>query len=194
MIYLKDIAEIRPGHPFRGKLNEDTGGNVSVLQLKDITNSFFIDPDPALRLEAQHTKTQYLLEERDIVFRSRGHTNTCAILQSLENPAICAAPLFSIRVTDPSTMPEFICWLINQPEAQAYIDRNAKGTSARMIDRKALENLPISLPPREKQQEITAIAKLADQEQRLMTDLAEKKKKWISGILTQVASETGNKF
>ncbi|MDF7805906.1 restriction endonuclease subunit S [Pontiellaceae bacterium B12219] len=187
---LKSIAEIRAGHPFRGKLNEDPDGTVPVLQMKDITESFFINPSAAATVNRNDIKPQYLLKAGDLIFRSRGRTNTCSILSTIEKPTVCAAPLFQIRVTAPDVMPEYICWFINQPEAQAWLDRHAKGTSVRMIGRDALEDLPITLPPLEKQREITAIAKLADREQRLMDQLRDKKKTLISGILARVASET----
>ncbi|VGO12713.1 hypothetical protein PDESU_01267 [Pontiella desulfatans] len=192
MKLLKNIAKIRSGHPFRGKLNEDVGGDVNVLQLSDVTDSFFIDAAKVLRLGGDKIKTQYLLEKGDVVFRSRGNTNTCAVFSGTQNPTVCAAPLFHIQVNPSCALPEYVCWFINQDSSQTYFDRNAKGTSVRMIDRDALGNLPIPLPPLEKQREITAIAKLADREQRLMDQLRDKKKKLISGILARVASETGN--
>jgi len=188
---LKQIAQIRAGYPFRGKLKEVSTGNLSVLQLSDITDSFFIDLASAARTEQAEIKEQYLIQPGDIIFRSRGQTNTAAIVPAISQDTVSAAPLIQIRVTSPEVTPEYICWFINQPNAQAYLNRNAKGTSVRMIGRDALENLPITIPPLEKQREITAIAKLADLEQRLMAKLAQKKKTLISGILTQVASETG---
>ena len=191
MKILKQIAQIRAGYPFRGKLKEVSTGNLSVLQLSDITDSFFIDLASAARTEQAEIKEQYLIQPGDIIFRSRGQTNTAAIVPAISQDTVSAAPLIQIRVTSPEVTPEYICWFINQPNAQAYLNRNAKGTSVRMIGRDALENLPITIPPLEKQREITAIAKLADHEQRLMERLREKKKQLISGILTQVASETG---
>ena len=192
MKLLKSIAKISAGHPFRGKLNAAADGNACVLQMKDLDESFFINPSTAAMIDQSDIKPQYLLEQGDIIFRSRGNTNTCAILSTIETPIVCAAPLFQIRVNPFSAAtPEYICWLINQPSAQTYFNRNAKGTSVRMIDREALGNLFIPIPPLEKQREITVIAKLADQEQRLMEKLAERKKKLISGILARVASETG---
>jgi restriction endonuclease S subunit len=188
---LKQIAQISAGYPFRGKLKEVAGGNLLVLQLKDITNAFFINPASAAKVKEEEIKEQYLLRPGDVVFRSRGQTNTAAIVSSIDGPTVCAAPLNQIRITSPEVLPEYVCWYTNQPDAQTYFNRHAKGTSVRMIGRDALANLPIPIPSIEKQREITAIAKLADQEQRLMEKLAEKKKMMISGILTQVASEAG---
>lgn len=191
---LKQIAQVRAGYPFRGKLKEDSSGNLSVLQLSDITNSFFTEPASAAKIKQKKIKERYLIQPGDVVFRSRGQTNTAAIVPSISQDTVSAAPLIQIRVTSPEVMPEYVCWFINQPNAQAYFNRNAKGTSVRMIGRDALENLPLVIPSLEKQAEITAIAKLADQEQRLMAKLAEKKKQLISGILAQVASKTAGEI
>ncbi len=189
MKLLKSIAKINAGHPFRGKLNEVADGGALALQMKDIGKSFFISTSATATLELNDIKPQYLLEQGDIIFRSRGNTNTCAVLTSIKKPIVCAAPLFQIRTNPRFALPEYVCWFINQPAAQIWFDRHAKGTSVRMIGRDALEDLPIFLPAIEKQREITAIAKLADQEQRLMEKLAKRKKKLISELLTQVALE-----
>lgn len=159
--------------------------------MKDIADTFFVDPANATKVNVDNLKENYQVAAKDIVFRSRGYTNTCSVVTSISAATVIAAPLFQIRAKTPEAMPEYLCWLLNQSPAQNYFNKNARGTSVRMIGRDTLENLPVDIPPLEIQQQITAIAKLADREQRLMVKLAERKKTLISEILMRVASEVG---
>ncbi|MEE9367329.1 MAG: hypothetical protein V3V05_00540, partial [Pontiella sp.] len=96
MITLKSIAKISAGHPFRGKLNEVAGGSAHVLQMKDIDDSFFINSTAATKINQSDIKPQYLLKTGDIVFRSRGHTNTAAA-----TPIVTPIPNAATRVATP---------------------------------------------------------------------------------------------
>ncbi len=132
-------------------------------------------------------KERYLVESKDIVFRSRGQTNTCAIIPELLGTTIIAAPLFHISVGIASVLPEYLCWYINQPFAQSYFTRNARGTVGRMIGKDTLEELPVEIPSLEVQHRIIELAELAEREQVLMTKSAKKKKMLVSEILMQQA-------
>ncbi len=191
MKHLNQIAEIRSGHPFRGKLESSPKGNVSVLQLKDVTDSFTIDSQNASRIQLGAVKERYLVAPGDIVFRSRGQTNTCALVKELGGTTVVAAPLFLIRATSDAVLPEYLCWYINQSAAQSYFNRNARGTAGRMIGRDTLEKLKIHLPPLEVQQNIVELAELASREQVLMAELAKKKKYIVSQILMNRAKTQG---
>ena len=192
MKHLHEIAEIRAGHPFRGRIKEEIGGNVAVLQMKDVSSLFFADSSEAVRVSLPEVKKRYLLAPRDIVFRSRGLTNTAAIIPGFDGDMVLAAPMFRVRVTSGAILPEYVCWYINQPIAQSHFDRYARGTAGRMIGKDVLERLPVEIPSPEVQRTIVEIAFLAEREQVLMSKLAERKKTLLSRILMQVASEDRN--
>jgi restriction endonuclease S subunit len=57
-----------------------------------------------------------------------------------------------------------------------------------MISKQALEHLEVIVPPLEQQHRIVALAALATEEQRLLKELAGKRKQYMEGILMQIAS------
>ena len=182
---LIDIARIKPGYPFRGRLTKAPSGGVSVIQMKDVTDTFWIDLDESLRIGLHDVKERYLLAPKDIVFRSRGQTNTCALVPDFAGMLVVSAPMFQIRVTSDCVLPEYVCWYINQPVAQSHFDRHASGTAGRMISKDALEDLPINIPSLDNQRMIVEMALLCEHELQLMGLLAEKKKMLVSEILIQ---------
>jgi restriction endonuclease S subunit len=86
-------------------------------------------------------------------------------------------------------MPEYLNWFISQLPAQIFLASRAKGTTQQMISKEALEQLEVLLPPLEKQKSIAALAALADDEQRILKQLAIKRKQYISATLIREAQE-----
>lgn len=182
---LSEVARVQSGHPFSRRIEASEGGAVAVLQMKDLSEGMCLDSASPVRVEASGIKERYLLKVGDVLFRSRGQKNTAVVLGADFGPMVVAAPLMALRVTSEALLPEYLCWWINQPEAQAHFDRNARGTAGRMINRKALENLPIRIPPLNMQKQIVEVALLAEREKILMEKLAEKRGMLVSGVLTQ---------
>ena len=184
---LKNIAIVQSGHPFPSRIKSDETGNVAILQMKDLPNEMrLISAEPA-RMHADAIKEHYILKVDDIIFRSRGQTNTAIIVKADLGLAVVAAPLFSLRVTSVKILPDYLCWWLNQPTAQNHFERHAKGTSARMISREALAALEVPQLPIEKQMQIVELALLGEREQELLSRLASAEKNKWNGILMKTA-------
>jgi len=155
--------------------------------MKDLPDGMCLDSASPVRVDSSGIKERYLLKVGDVIFRSRGQKNTAVLLAADFGPMVVAAPLMTLRVTSEALLPEYLCWWINQSEAQVHFGRNARGTAGRMINRKALEDLEISLPPFDIQKRIVEVALLAEREKVLMEKLAGKRGVLVSGVLMQVA-------
>lgn len=186
-IKLSDIASVHMGYSFRGKIVPDLNGNTTVIQMKDLTEANLLATEGLLSIKHESMKEQYRVEQFDLVFRSRGHTNTAAIIQYPIENAMLAAPLFRIRVTDNKILPEYLYWLINQRSTQIKILRLAQGTRVHMVDKNVLEELDILIPSIETQKKIIALNNLSNQEQDLMKRLSEKKGQLIKGYMMRLS-------
>lgn len=185
---LKDIASVQMGHAFRSRLERTEHGNVSVIQMKDLSEDNRVERDDLFRIDMADLKERHLVKREDIVLRSRGQTNTSALIDQDIGTAVIAAPLLRIRVKTKEVLPGYLSWFINQPASQAWLTSHAKGTAVRMISKQALEHLEVIIPPLEHQHRIVALAALATEEQRLLKELAGKRKQYMEGILMQIAS------
>ena len=184
MTKLSQVANIRMGYPFRSRLEHDATGAIAVVQMKDIDDASLLHLENAVRLDLADVKEHHLIRPGDLVFRSRGRTNTVALVSAI-GPAVLAAPMLLIRPV--AVFPAYLRWYINLPATQAALADQAEGTSVRMISKAALEALEVPVPSRRKQQLIVQVSELAAAEQGLLEQIARERKRLADGVLLRYA-------
>lgn len=189
-IKLKKLASIQMGHSFRSKLEPDSDGNISVIQMKDLTEDNRLNAQELVQIDMQDLKEHHRVKINDLAFRSRGQTNTAAIIDQQLKDAVIAAPLLRIRVNSDSILPAYLCWFINQRSSQAALQSKATGTAVRMIGISAIEELEVVVPSLDMQQKIIEIYQLSINEQKLMKALVKKKEVLIDATLRNLAMNT----
>jgi len=187
-VKIKNIATVQMGYSFRSRLEASMSGDVAVIQMKDLLNDNTVSCDGLVKIDMEAVKEHHLAQKGDLVFRSRGHVTTAAVLLEDPGKAVVAAPLLRIRVTKPDkVLPEYLNWYISQRDAQIFLTSRAKGTVQKMISKQAVEDLEVTLPSLEKQKNIVELASLIAREQTLLHTLADKREQYISTILMQFA-------
>ncbi len=187
-IKINKMATVQMGYSFRSRLEASEGGNLAVIQMKDLLDDNTVGCDDLVKINMEAVKKHHLARRGDLVFRSRGHVTTAAILLEDPGKAVVASPLLRIRVTKPDkVLPEYLNWYISQRDAQIFLTSRAKGTVQKMISKQAIEDLDIVLPSLEKQKSIVALALLSAREQTLLRTLADKREQYISTVLMQFA-------
>ncbi|NOY69981.1 MAG: restriction endonuclease subunit S [Deltaproteobacteria bacterium] len=187
-IKIKKLATVQMGYSFRSRLETSEGGGVAVIQMKDLLDNNTVSCDGLVRINMEAMKEHHFAQKGDLVFRSRGHVTTAAVLLEDPGKAVVAAPLLRIRVTTPDKiLPEYLNWYISQRDAQIFLTSRAKGTVQKMISKQAIEDLEVALPSLEQQKNIVELASLSAREQTILNTLAEKRKQYISTILMQYA-------
>jgi restriction endonuclease S subunit len=190
---IKDIATVQMGYSFRSRLEASENGNIAVIQMKDLLDDNSVDCSELMKVDMHALKEQHFTRKGDLVFRSRGQVNTSAVI--LDNPekSIIAAPLLRIRITYPeNVLPEYLNWYIGQADAQRYLTSVQAGTSVNMIRSKQLEEMPVHLPSLKMQKSIVQLAALSAREQMILSVLAEKRGRYISTLLMQLAKKDKN--
>jgi hypothetical protein len=188
MMKLGQVASIRMGYPFRSRLEHDAAGAIAVVQMKDIDDASLLHLEDAVRVNMPDFNEHHLIRQGDLVFRSRGRTNSVALISEDVGPAVLAAPMLLIRPVD--VLPAYLLWYINLPAIQAALAAQAEGTAVRMISKAALEQLVIEVPPLETQRRIVEIGQLAHLEAKITTKLMDRRKALIDGILMRKAQDT----
>jgi restriction endonuclease S subunit len=186
-VKLKDIASIRTGYAFRGKVERDLVGTVGVIQMKDIDNYNCLDLNDMYNVQIEDLDKRHLLKQNDILFRSRGVSNTATLVDREVGQAVASAPLTVIHVKSRQANPAYVTWYVNQPQGQEQIKRLSEGTSLLMVSKSALETLEIDLPPLDKQKAIAEVAELSQREQQLIDELGRKRKAFVDAILMRQA-------
>lgn len=161
--------------------------------MKDLGKDNQVHLDKAIRIN--HTqlnskpKPTHFLQKGDLIFCSRGQTNTAALLNKEATDTICSSPLFRIRVNQAKIIPAYLLWWINQPASQHYLRTRSVGTMLKMINKEILANLVVTLPPLEQQARIAEFSQLAMKEKQLLSKLKQYKYSYAQGILMQMAEE-----
>lgn len=179
---LTDIAIVKAGHPFRGKILEDTEASTYVVQIRDIDNDGYIHWQQLIRTNITGRKSPDWLKKGDVLFAARGARHAAAYVGDIDKATVCAPHYFLIQVTDKSVLPEFIAWQLNQENAQRYFANSAEGSAQMNIRRAVLEATPLVIPSIEKQIAIVGFDNKVKQEKRLLNDLIDNRAKQMQGI------------
>ena len=192
ILKLKDIATVSSGVTFRSRIEASKDGSVRVIQMKDLGGDNFVHLSESIHIHIDHTKpkSNQLAKLGDIIFRSRGQTNTAALLNEDVESTIVAAPLFRVRPNKKKVVPEFLLWWINQPSSQSYLASRSKGTMVKMVCKQGLEDLEVNLPSLEQQKKVAEFFSLSMREQQLLEDIKNRKAIYTQGILMHVVSES----
>ncbi|MGE5109765.1 MAG: restriction endonuclease subunit S [Acidobacteriaceae bacterium] len=185
---LKEVAELRTGFSFRGRIERDPTGDANVLQMKDFDGNRRIVPETMTKVSRHEVDERQFLRVGDVVFQSRGQTNFAAVVPQHMPPAILAAPMILIRCQESTFDANFAAWVLNEASERGDLAALAAGTSVKIISKSSLENFEVPVPPLQVQREIATIAQLAKQEQELAINIARRRKLAVSQMLAQKAN------
>lgn len=152
LLTLASVASVRAGHAFRGAITPKPTGSVRVIQIRDVTRAGVKDMDALLTTEIEAQKAPDWVARHDVLFVARGNSPLAAMIDSAPERTVCAPHLFVVRSRDPGRLlPGFLAWQLNQPPAQRYFRQSAEGSLQLSIRRGVLENVPLRIPPLERQ-------------------------------------------
>lgn len=189
-VRLASIAEVISGYTFRERLDVYPDGDVAVIQMKNMDTEDRLRTGELPRVEIADLSDRQLLREGDLIFRSRGLFHTAAVLTEDLDQAVSAAPLMVIRLSSARVLPEYLRWFINHPSTQATLSALAAGTHVRTLNKAALENLDVPVPPVDRQRRIVEVASLGDREKALVKAISERRGKVLAEILARFARNT----
>ncbi|WP_149776183.1 restriction endonuclease subunit S [Ruegeria intermedia] len=190
---LSEICSIATGYTTRGRLEPAQSGGSLAIQMRDVQEGRGLDTDNLQRCKFDTPVERYLVHGGEIIFKSRGESNTAMAIEQLSEPAVAILPLFILRPKDDVVLPDYLAWAINQRETQRRLDAEAQGTGVRMISKSTLERIELPLPDIETQRLIVAIADLAYREGALLQELANRREQLSSLILAKCARKSRKK-
>lgn len=191
MTILKHAAEIKPGYPFRGKIEEVKGAGIWAIQMKDTSITEGVNLRHCVETQLTGKRQPDWLQEGDVLFAARGSNNYAVVIDSALHKnsmqAVAAPHFFVIRSHQPSLLPAFLAWQLNQSPCQRYFEQNAEGSFTKSIRRSVLENTPIAIPRLEKQQAIIKMANTLKREQQLIQQLIHNGETVMSAIANDLS-------
>jgi hypothetical protein len=188
---LHEIAEIHTGYPFRGKVVPEEGGDVAVIQMRDIDPAVGLRPDLCLHLRGQDGRfDKYLVRPGDLLMQSRGSRNTSVLVQQKVR-GIAALGLYVIRAKHETVSPEYLAWYLGHSSVHPQLRDKARGTYIQFIPKSALGEIRIPIPNLDKQAKIVAVQRLYAEQAKLTAELEQKLQELVDSATWQFAA--GNK-
>ena len=178
MIKIKDIADIRLGYAFRGKIEDSPQGTVRVIQPKDVS---LFDVDTLTRISIEDIKTSGFLKKDDVLVTNRGSVK--AFVFKGEDKIIASHGFFILTIKDKSILSDFVELYINSSSGQQSIKKVLEAMTIPALTRGLLENIEIPRLNLQTQKKLISIWQLQQKEIALTNQLIELKEKRFNQIL-----------
>jgi restriction endonuclease S subunit len=178
---LDTIADIRIGHTFRGRIEEDPGGDYPVMQIKDLKGRTRITADHLPRITWQSDREPMPAVANDILLPTRGEHYNAVILEGAE-PVIVTGQLYVLKTKTTQMTPQFLAWYLNQTTAQRYFLSHRSGSAIPMLNKQSLQQLKIPVPTLETQHKIVTVHDLWVRERKVTEQLLDNRETMLNGI------------
>jgi restriction endonuclease S subunit len=188
MAPLGTVADVSTGYPFRTKVETEDGGDIHLIQMKDLEGAEGIAGVTAVVLRSNGGKyDRYLLKAGDLLFQSRGSRHPVAIVEPGIR-GIAPAGLHVIRPHVGRVLPKYLAWWLNHPTSQAKIkDDLARGSYIPFVSKRDLEDFAVSVPSLAIQRRITEVDELRRKKQWLSARLAALTQELVDGVTMATA-------
>ncbi len=181
---LNEIADIKSGFTFRTSIEDQTDGNIRILQIKDMRCNRLIQSDVLMlpKVVWEGRGEPPILQRGDVVLTARGE-NTRAAWLDCDEPMIASSQLFIIRPKQAKILPAYLCWFLNNAEAsRKHFEANLTGSSMPALNKVTVSALPIHVVPLALQQQILAIQDIADQEINVLDQLKKNRQQMLKAL------------
>jgi hypothetical protein len=191
MAPLGNVATVSTAYPFRKKVNPEPGGDVRLVQLRDLDDAEGAPSADAIVLRNDGAKyDRYLLKEGDLLFQSRGSRYPAAVVGASVR-GIAANGLHVIRISTATVLPEFLAWWLNHPTSQSKLAADvARGTYIPFVSKRDLEAFLVPTPTVEVQRQVIHVDRLRKQERELQRRLVGLTQQLVDSATLMAATRT----
>lgn len=184
-------SSIQTGFQVRGRIQPDSHGNYSLIQVKDTHRSVLHQIrsgalDKVLIPEKKNKfMKKYLIQKDDVLYLSKLNPGAFLYTGSSEK-TIPMAHFYILRPKAEYINSNYLCWVLNQDFMKPQIQRCIKGTILPFISKDALATFEIPLPSIDIQKKIIDLLHLRAQEKELQETIDKKKNALMNRVLTEL--------
>ncbi len=157
---IKDIASVRTGV----FATPSSKGEVAYLQTNHFDEQGNLKRFVKTDLSTNSVNPKHILTPGEVLFSSKGSKNFATVF-TYDYPVSVASSSFLVLSPEFSDiLPEYLSWLLNSPDVQIQLKKEALGTAIQSITKSSLEDLIIPIPPinyQEKILKLTALCQMA---------------------------------
>jgi hypothetical protein len=174
-IQLHRAAFVQPGYLSRTRVRSSRTGTHHLLQAKDLSRDSGIAWSDVASFRPERNAELYQISCGDILLVARGRSHWAYLVTENLANTLASNVFYIIRPDATIVRPAYLAWWLNLPETQAQINACSCGTGIGYINRQALGNLMVVLPPAEVQSTIEAVVSLKQRQVALQARLNHKR-------------------
>lgn len=189
---IAEIATIRNGYAFRGRIESHKEGDTRVIQASDLTQDTELDTGTLACVQLGKKANRYHLNDNDIVFMARGQRQFAyrPIHKAVTGkPIITTFGLLVVSANELRTTPAFLHWVLNTQRVQQRIHVLKEGTGISFITNGNFGNVEIPLPTLEIQNKISRLIALHRQREQIRQQLIDIDEKIAQATAWSLATE-----
>ncbi len=179
-ILLSNIADIRTGYQFRGRIPVYELGTVGVIQGKDVRSDHTIDPGSIVRIKDDGSFDRFYVQKNDVLLMNRGTRNYATLLDAALPRTITLSSFLTLRPHPDRVNPRYLFWALNDAYTQDKLAALARGTNIPNLTRTAVATLELPLPSLSEQAVIANLADTLANEEMLTRDLFNARRRELS--------------
>ncbi len=185
---LGEVAEVLPGFSTGEAMSHDPAGTHQLIQIKHLVTGmpYRYREQDAFRLNPGRSVDRFLLQRGDILFMSRGTRNVSSWMEEMPAATLASTSFYVVRPMS-GIDPGYLTWYLNQPGMQRRIAEIRTGAAAPIVQRHALRELELPVPPLETQRRIGALGVLMAREQQLLRHVEQSTETLHSQTSQQIA-------
>ncbi len=183
---LKEIAVIRAGYQFRGRVEDDPAGAVRVIQIRDFGDDKALRAETLARVSLPRNTSTFTVERGDLLFLSRGHKLWASSIDTDLQDTIASGYFFVVKPAK-GVLASYLAWYMRQEPFQASLRPIHKGSYIPLVSRVDFEELEVEVPSLAVQERIVALDVLGRREQQLLASIAAKRAQIVASVCMRAA-------
>lgn len=143
--------------PFGTQLHKEDyiEGGIPLINPTHIKDGLIVaDNSFSINESKRDSLPNYILKQGDVIMGRRGEMGRCGLVTKKEEGWFCGTGSLYFRPDLKKIHPIFLYYHLRSEPVKKYLDENAGGTTMANLNLKIVNNIPISLPPIEMQQNI----------------------------------------
>lgn len=176
---LGQVAHVQAGYLSRSRVEASARGTHRLLQARDISTGKGVAAQTAVLFDPERNPDLYRVSKGDILVLARGQSHEAHLVETDLADTLASSVFHIVRPQREVILPGYLVWWLNQSDVQAHIKAGSRGTGIGYVSRQHIEQIPVTLPPRDVQQCIADAMALWRRKQSLQSQLDEKREKLI---------------
>lgn len=184
---LGNCTDIRSGLVLSRKLSKiKTDHRYKLLNLRSINNDTTINMETLDVFDSiEELNTEYITRKNDVIIRMSA-PYTAVLITEKEEGLLIPSYFVIIRTDNKSFLPEFLYWYLNREQVKKRIVKNSGKNMLGAIRPQFFAELKIPEIPIQKQEILAGINILAKEEEKLIKQLLENKRKFYQTELNKI--------